>query len=161
EYEKQLKEIEEWREKRTVWLRGIFPNEMWRIPILTSMLLPEAGFCYINAAFYATIAVCQAVVESVLRREAGGSEKKYWNLVRTLQNEGKLTTKEGDDLLWLASTRNPTLHTGSNAKYANALSKGLMPQIANGELAEQIMIEPDCKRALKIVVELLHHLSLE
>ncbi|HYW02290.1 MAG TPA: hypothetical protein VE862_12535, partial [Candidatus Acidoferrum sp.] len=71
EYEKQLKEIEKWREKRTAWLRGIFPNEMWRIPILTSMLLPEAGFCYINAAFYATIGMCQAVVESVLRREAG------------------------------------------------------------------------------------------
>jgi len=79
--------------------------------------------------------------------------------VKKLQNEGKLTAKERDDLLWLSSIRNPTLHTGSHAKYAKALSKGLMPLIADGKPAEQIMIEPDCRRALKIVVDLLHHLS--
>lgn len=161
EHERQLKDIEARREKQREWLRGIFPNEMWRIPTLTSMLLPEAGFCYINGIYYATIVMCQAVVESVLRREAGGYGKEYWRLVRKLRRAKKLTAKESDDLLWLASVRNPTLHTGSNAKYAKALYRGLMPVIADGKVTERTPIESDCKRALKIVVELLHHLCPE
>jgi hypothetical protein len=93
---------------------------------LTSMLLSEAGFCYINGVYYATTAMCQAAVESVLRREAGGYRKEYWRLVRKLREAGRLTARESKDLLWLASVRNPTLHTGSNAKYTKALSRGVL-----------------------------------
>lgn len=125
------------------------------------MLLPEAGFSYINGVFYATIVMCQAVVESVLRREAGGYGKEYWRLVRKLHNAGKLTAKERDSLVWLASIRNPSLHTGSYTDYAKALARGMAPIIAHGRVTERYPIESDCKRALKIVVRLLHHLCPE
>lgn len=114
-----------------------------------------------NGAHYATVIMCQAVVESVIRRQAKGSEAKYWRLVRRLAREGTLTSRERDDLLWLSRIRNPSLHTGSYQKYAKALVRGLMPVIVNGKVTEKTPIESDCKRAIKAVVRLLHHLCLE
>ena len=64
------------REKRRRWLLRLFPNEEWRAPLMTSMLMEEAGRCYTNGAHYAIVAMCQAVTESLLRRQAGGSEEK-------------------------------------------------------------------------------------
>jgi hypothetical protein len=161
QHERQLRDIKIRREKRIKWLQGVFPDEIWRIPILTSILLPEAGLCYANGVHYATIVMSQAVVESVLRREAGGYGREYWRLIKNLRGAKKLTAMENDDLLWLASVRNPTLHTGNYAKYARTLYRGLMPVIARGRITERTPIESDSKRAMKIVVELLHHLCSE
>jgi len=148
-------------DRRARWLRKQFPSEMWRLPVLTSLLLPEAGWCYMNGAHYAAIAMCQAVVESVIRRQAKGSETPYQRLVTRLAREGTLTKKEKIDLLWLSRIRNPSLHTGSYEKYAKALTRGLMPVIVKGKATEKSPIESDCRRALKAVVRLLHHLCLE
>jgi hypothetical protein len=114
-----------------------------------------------NGAHYATIIMCQAVVESVIRRKAKGSEAQYWRLVRRLASEGTLTKREKIDLLWLSRIRNPSLHTGNYDKYAKALTRGLMPMIANGKVTEKSVIESDCRRAIKTVVQLLHHLCPE
>jgi len=148
-------------DRRARWLRKQFPSEMWRLPILTSLLLPEAGWCYMNGAHYATIAMYQAVVESVIRRQAKGSETPYQRLVTRLAREGTLTKKEKMDLIWLARIRNPSLHTGSYEKYAKALTRALMAVIARGTATEKNPIESDCRRAIKTVVRLLHHLCIE
>jgi hypothetical protein len=149
------------RERRAWWLRKQFPDEMWRIPVLTSLLLPEVGACYMSGAHYAAVAMCQAVVESVIRREVRGSETPYKRLVTRLAREGTLTKREKMDLLWLSRIRNPSLHTGSYEKYAKALVRGLMPVIVNGKATEKSPIESDCRRAIKTVVQLLHHLCPE
>ena len=148
-------------EKRRRWLLRLFPNEMWKTPLMTSMLMEEAGRCYVNGAHYATIAMCQAVAESLLRREAGGSESKYYQLMGELLKTNVLSQKEVRDLLWLASIRNPSLHTGKPPKYAKALARTLMPVISHGRLTERMPIELDCKRALRVVVSLLHHLCCD
>ncbi len=145
------------REKRRRWLLRLFPNEEWRAPLMTSMLMEEAGRCYTNGAHYATVAMCQAVTESLLRRQAGGSEEKYHKLLDRLLKSGTLSRKEKRDLHWLASIRNPSLHTGGSKKYARALARALTPVISRGKLTERMPIELDCKRALKIAVSLLHH----
>jgi hypothetical protein len=147
--------------RRGCWLRKQFPDEMWRVPVLTSMLMEETGRCYVNGANYATLAMCQAVAESVLRRKAGGYEKEHWRLVRKLYNEGLLTSRERKDLVWLSRLRNPALHTGSYQEYAKALARALVPVISNGKVTDRNPIEFDCRRALKMVVGLLHHLCLE
>jgi hypothetical protein len=155
----RLLELEQ--ERRARWLRKQFPHEMWRLPVLTSLLLPEVGACYMNGAHYATVVMRQAVVESVIRRKAKGSETKYWRLVGRLAIEGTLTKREKVDLLWLSRIRNPSLHTGNYEKYAKALVRGLMPVIANGKVTEKSAIESDCRRAIKTVIQLLHHLCPE
>ena len=149
------------REKRRRWLLRLFPNEEWRAPLMTSMLMEEAGRCYANGAHYATVAMCQAVTESLLRRQAGCSEEKYHRLLDRLLKSGILSQKEKRDLLWLASIRNPSLHTGGSKKYARALARALAPVISRGKLTERMPIELDCKRALKIAVSLLHHLCTQ
>jgi hypothetical protein len=147
--------------KRRRWLLRLFPNEIWRTPLLTSMLVEETGRCYVYGAHYATIAMCQAVTESLLRRAEGGSEAKYYRLVDKLFKNGKLSLKQKGDLVWLASIRNPSLHTGSQQKYAKALTRALMPVISRGKLTERMPIELDCKRAIRAIVSLLHHLCVE
>jgi hypothetical protein len=159
--EERDKQFAMFRERRARWLRKQFPDEIWRIPLLTSMLMEETGRCYINGANYATLAMCQAVAESVLRRQAGGYTKEYWRLVKKLYNEGLLTLRERKDLIWLSTLRNPTLHTGSYAKYAKALARAMMPVISRGKITDRSLIESDCRRALSIVVRLLHHLCPE
>lgn len=145
-------------QKRRRWLLRLFPNEMWRTPLMTSMLMEEAGRCYVGGAHYATIAMCQAVTESLLRRRESGSEVKYYQLVDKLFKRGILSLRQKRDLLWLASVRNPSLHTGSPKKYAKALTRALMPVISKGKTTERMPIELDCKRAIRIVVSLLHNL---
>ena len=144
------------REKRRRWLLRLFPREEWKTPLMTSMLMEEAGRCYANGAHYATVAMCQAVAESLLRRQAGGSEQKYKGLLDRLCKSGILSQKEKCDLLWLASIRNPSLHTGSPRKYAKALARTLTPVISRGKPTQRMPIELDCKRALRIAVSLLH-----
>ena len=149
--------LEAIREKRRRWLLRLFPNEMWKTPLMTSMLMEEAGRCYTNGAHYATVAMCQAVTESLLRCRAGGSEEKYYKLSDRLLKSGILSRKEKRNLLWLASIRNPSLHTGGSKKYAKALARTLAPVISRGKLTERMPIELDCRRVLKIAVSLLHH----
>jgi len=129
--------------------------------MFTGILMEEAGRCYMNGANYATLAMCQAVAESVLRRKAEGSEIKYWRLLKRLHTDGLLTTRQKDDLIWLSKIRNPTLHTGSYEKYANALARVLIPVIENGKITERTPIESDCRRALRTIIGLLHILCPE
>lgn len=161
DYDKQDRLLAMERERRAWWLRKQFPDEMWRLPVLTSLLLPEVGACYMNGAHYATVVMCQAVVESVIRRQAKGSETPYKRLVTRLASVGTLTKREKIDLLWLSRIRNPSLHTGSYEKYAKALTRGLMPVIVKGTVTEKSPIESDCRRAIRTVVRLLHHLCLD
>lgn len=123
--------------------------------------MEETGRCYMNGANYATLAMCQAVAESVLRRQAGGYGKQFWCLVRKLYNQGLLTSRERKDLIWLSRLRNPAMHTGSYEKYAKALARAMMPVISHGKITDRSPIESDCRRALKMVVGLLHHLCAE
>lgn len=117
----------------------------------------RSGPCDANGAHYATVAMCQAVTESLLRRQAGGSEQKYHKLPDRLLKSRILSKKEKRDLLWLASIRNPSLHTGGPGKYAKALARTVTPVISRGKLTERMPIELDCRRALRIAVVLLHN----
>jgi hypothetical protein len=119
--------------------------------------MEETGRCYMNGANYATLAMCQAVAESVLRRKAAGYEGKFWRLIEKLHREGLLTFKEKKDLIWLSNLRNPTLYTGSYAKYAKALARVMMPVISHGKITDTSPIQSDCRRALKVAIVLLHH----
>ena len=147
-------------EKRRRWLLRLFPDEMWRTPLMTSMLMEETGRCYVNGAHYTTLAMCQAAIESLLRRREGGSETKYYRLVDRLFKNGTLSLTQKRNLIWLASIRNPSLHTGSQQKYAKALARTLMPVISQGKLVDRMPIELDCKRAIRTAVHLLHCLCV-
>jgi len=155
--EEQKLEEDKQINRRKRWILHLVPSEMWRMPVFTGVLMEEACRCYVYAGGYATVAMCQAVTESLLRRIAGGSEVKYYKLLNKLHQARVLSGKQASDLRWLSSLRNPFLHTGCQRKYAKAMLRSLMPKISRGTISQKVLLESDAKRALKLTSAFLHH----
>lgn len=151
------------RELRSQWLKRVYPKEMWRVPNLAAQLIYEAGRCYVDESYYASIVICQAAIESALRLLVGTAYiREFKSLVENLCKTGRLQRNEKDELFWLADMRNPIIHPEhamkmgepSNLDKALKLDASAPSAIEGG--VEREPLKSNCERALKALVGLIH-----
>jgi hypothetical protein len=146
-----------------------FPTEVWDVPALTALYLGEACSCYVNGEYFATLAMCHAIVESFVKgayraakrsmvkvvKEDGRERKKRktWSDFLDELEQCNLTPAGKRYLKWIARLRNTVLHVGTDEDYAKAINLATTPTIVRGKTLPMPALATACKIALSVTIQ--------